>query len=822
MARLHHPPRAAGLAFVSIALVAGAIGPTASAAGLGGVNKDRVCAAIDVLKTYDACCKTESPAGFSPAISVSACLEKLKKDRICVKSLSGSKKGEKTSDDRSADCTDKDLILISETIVQPKSTREFIRLVAILYHEGTHALQDLSKLTTSSYFDKVTGPLEVQAWRNNQLVAQALKGALRLLYDNRRNGRAPDEGMTDCQKKLVACWLDTTNLFTLGSLLSEACLIDKESDKTISGITAWLEKKCPPATPPTGAPRNHSLRKDGGGRSIVSGPGDPLIRDIESSASDPLDIVETDLDTGLSEILGLDLSSDAGGVDHLVVSGHRNGAGIVQTWRDATPGVPDGMTLVAETDVSAVTRAPGGLVPFGPGGASGLLLWDELQGQMYAMLDTNADGLAETLDPAPRYELPLDASGYVRLGAADAGEFVLERIAIGTMTGNLPAITVVDSDLNGRFDPADVFFEVRPLDDPRRAAASALPPTVGAQSFTGSGASGHQVQLVRTDGMGGVIGPLGPPAVVGNDNRFRFALPAPLQPGTFVRIADLTNGTLSEEYPVVPPAPLVYAARGNVGPGAGGAEVFQEGLLLDTLGLTDVLVGGVSALSFSVSSLGATYVAPPNVPVPGDGITDKGLVVDVQLVYDDGSALVPVTLEAQPFAYVDPILTPEFACRIGNVNAALGPVTDVLFANGSAGIGAARKIFVDRSAPFVLSMAAPPSKPLGPSRFAAYATVGEPTAARVRTLPFGLGDMCQPTPLSGGGPPRPKETWNNIGKTGRLGVPTRASSPAPTQFLVRMAGVGKRVTFTVQALILDSASLQGQAAVSNAIVVVAE
>jgi len=119
-------------------------------------------------------------------------------------------------------------------------------------------------------------------------------------------------------------------------------------------------------------------------------------------------------------------------------------------------------------------------------------------------------------------------------------------------------------------------------------------------------------------------------------------------------------------------------------------------------------------------------------------------------------------------------------------------------------------------------MAAPPSKPLGPSRFAAYATVGEPTAARVRTLPFGLGDMCQPTPLSGGGPPRPKETWNNIGKTGRLGVPTRASSPAPTQFLVRMAGVGKRVTFTVQALILDSASLQGQAAVSNAIVVVAE
>ena len=74
--------------------------------------------------------------------------------------------------------------------------------------------------------------------------------------------------------------------------------------------------------------------------------------------------------------------------------------------------------------------------------------------------------------------------------------------------------------------------------------------------------------------------------------------------------------------------------------------------------------------------------------MPGDGITDQALVVDVQLVYDDGTG--PRTLEAQPFAYLAPGLTADYACRTGNVNAGAGAATDVLFANGSAGNGAAR------------------------------------------------------------------------------------------------------------------------------------
>jgi hypothetical protein len=92
----------------------------------------------------------------------------------------------------------------------------------------------------------------------------------------------------------------------------------------------------------------------------------------------------------------------------------------------------------------------------------------------------------------------------------------------------------------------------------------------------------------------------------------------------------------------------------------------------------------------------------------------------------------------------------------------------------------------------------------------------------VRTLPFGLGETCIPTPLSGGGPPNPKAIWNNIGKTARLGAATLPSAPAPSILFSRAGGLGRTVTFTVQGLILDSASLQGQAAVTNAVVVISE
>src|SRR5262249_38940360 len=81
----------------------------------------------------------------------------------------------------------------------------------------------------------------------------------------------------------------------------------------------------------------------------------------------------------------------------------------------------------------------------------------------------------------------------------------------------------------------------------------------------------------------------------------------------------------------------------------------------------------------------------------------------------------------------------SIGCRRGNVNAGAGPVTDVLFFNGSAGDGPERHIVIDKDAPYTITMDAPPSKPGGPSKFVLYKWVGfVPDFTTVRKLPLGL------------------------------------------------------------------------------------
>lgn len=161
------------------------------------------------------------------------------------------------------------------------------------------------------------------------------------------------------------------------------------------------------------------------------------------------------------------------------------------------------------------------------------------------------------------------------------------------------------------------------------------------------------------------------------------------------------------------------------------------------------------------------------------------------------------------------------ACRRGNVNAAAGPVADVLFVNGSVGLGDERSLVVAASAPFEIRVDRPPSKPAGTSRFALYAWLGTPSPATERDLPFSLGRSCFPMPLSGG-PPRPRRTWNNIGKNAFLGAPTDPSSPAPSVVL-SLPGLPAAggATFFLQGLVIDSAAPNGQAAVTNGIAVTA-
>jgi hypothetical protein len=325
---------------------------------------------------------------------------------------------------------------------------------------------------------------------------------------------------------------------------------------------------------------------------------------------------------------------------------------------------------------------------------------------------------------------------------------------------------------------------------------------------------------------GAPLAPLAPPAIAGPDNVAVFTLNPPgLQPGTFCRLFDQNNGRASAVYPVEPPFPIVYTASGNAGPGSGGTPVTQFGALLDQLGITQVLVGDVPAASFNVFPNRVEYVTPPNVPVEADGVVEHALHVAVRFVYDDGQSLAPAFLEAQPFAYLDPILAPNFDCRKGNVNGGVGPIADVLFVNGSAGIGAERRVYVAPSDAFALSTVRPPSKPSGTSKTCIYVWAGEGSAATVSAQPFGLGMTCRATPLNVGAPGQPKKIANSIGFPGQLGAedwPGPPTAPAPTTLLSLGSGIGRTGVFLFQGFIVDTAAPNGQAAVTNAVIVVSE
>lgn len=159
-------------------------------------------------------------------------------------------------------------------------------------------------------------------------------------------------------------------------------------------------------------------------------------------------------------------------------------------------------------------------------------------------------------------------------------------------------------------------------------------------------------------------------------------------------------------------------------------------------------------------------------------------------------------------------------CRAGNVNAAAGAVTDVLFINDSAGVGADRTVSITPTDPFSLRIAAPPSNPSGPAPFALYGWFGEPDGGTVAPLPKGTGLLCMSIPLSGAGGPLPRIIWNNLGKEPHLESANTPSQPAPSVLAERSTGIGRSGTFFLQGILRDDGSIQGRAAVTNGLRVV--
>lgn len=155
----------------------------------------------------------------------------------------------------------------------------------------------------------------------------------------------------------------------------------------------------------------------------------------------------------------------------------------------------------------------------------------------------------------------------------------------------------------------------------------------------------------------------------------------------------------------------------------------------------------------------------------------------------------------------------------GNVNAGVGPPADVLFVNGSSGQGLRRSLELLRGQSMEMTLDAPPSKPFGPSAFSLYVWAAlPPSGDQIRYLPFGLGLSCGPFPLRPLDSPQPVRTANNLGfprLLGREDWPGPATRPAPT-VLLSVSSLPGPVDLVVQGLIEDSASPQGQLAVTNA------
>lgn len=242
---------------------------------------------------------------------------------------------------------------------------------------------------------------------------------------------------------------------------------------------------------------------------------------------------------------------------------------------------------------------------------------------------------------------------------------------------------------------------------------------------------------------------------------------------------------------------------------------------IDAISSTDLLTGTTVSLSVSRTD------AVTSVVLVGTGATthwvDGGVPRLLRLPFTQTGSTVDAEVPSDPivampgayllFVFVDDVPSESLIvrvlsgrCRGGNVNARTGPIADVVRVNGSAGIGADRRVSVGVGAPLRIDVAAPPSRASAP--FAIYATLGEPSeetrAIQSRPGAF-LGVSCFPTPLDGGAP-SPKVIFNNIGRRSLLGVPDFPSSPAPAVLVDRPAGMPRALTVTLHGFIRDDAS----------------
>lgn len=234
------------------------------------------------------------------------------------------------------------------------------------------------------------------------------------------------------------------------------------------------------------------------------------------------------------------------------------------------------------------------------------------------------------------------------------------------------------------------------------------------------------------------------------------------------------------------PAPRCTSLSPDFGSEAGGTVVTIVGGSFFADAGTVVLFG--SAPATAVTVLDATRIRCTSPAGTG--------VVDVVIENRYGRC----TME-DAFEYG---LPPEIQCRYGNVNAAVGAVTPVLFLDGSIGDDT-RSITLPRESRVTVDVEAPPANVSGSAAFVVYIWGSCPTEETLTSMPFRLGDMCMPTPLTPDERPQPFAIFNNFGIPRALGRATHPSVPAPSRLFV---GRLKRDMF-IQGLIVDDSSPRG-------------
>jgi hypothetical protein len=160
--------------------------------------------------------------------------------------------------------------------------------------------------------------------------------------------------------------------------------------------------------------------------------------------------------------------------------------------------------------------------------------------------------------------------------------------------------------------------------------------------------------------------------------------------------------------------------------------------------------------------------------------------------------------------------------RWGVVNATTGSLADVIRVNGLTGDPHRRRVVIDRAEPFSLTVESVPSRPA--TRFVVWVWNDTPREGSPVAFSKGVGVVGLPTPAQPSLAPQPLRIANGIGFPSTLGA-TRwpfAVNRAPTTLAFVPGGLGRAGSFYIQGIILDPASVNGTAAVTNGLEVEVE